>query len=130
MPLTLARTLTAESGPVSFELRGHVPGKKNAWTRRKGGGMYLPAEIENEIASLTMQARGVWGANAPLDRAHVKAIFFLKDRRGDLDGKLVTILDCLVKARVIVNDSIAHLPSFEAKAVVTSLDERTEVTIT
>jgi Holliday junction resolvase RusA-like endonuclease len=111
-----------------LELRGSVPGKKNAYKRSFNGRMHVPAEIRAQLDALQLQAQAQWN-RPPMDDAHIKARFFVRNRKSDLDNKYVALQDVLVKAGVLVNDSIAHVRSFEASAVVTILDEYVQVTI-
>lgn len=126
--MTLPHRISAEQS-VKLKLCGSVPSKKNTWARARNGGMYLPKEVRAQIDALQLQAQAQWGGRNSVSDAHVKARFFVKDRRSDLDNKFVCLMDVLVKAGVLVNDSIAHVRSFEASAVVTSLDERVEIEV-
>ncbi len=93
--------------------------------------MYIPTEVRAALNGLILQARSQWNPRQPLDHAYVKARFLVKDGRQDLDNKLTCILDVLVEAGVLINDSIAHLAGFEASAVLVGrkMDERTEIDV-
>jgi len=97
-------------------LRGHVPGKKNAWTRSAKGGMHLPAGVKAEIDGLILQAKSQ-RPERPINIATVSATFFVSNFKSDLDGKLTTLLDVLVKASVLRNDSMAHVQALKAYMV-------------
>ena len=113
-----------------FILRGHVPAKKNRWHRARAGGMYFDrAGIDEALNSLTLQARVNW-LGEPLSCPEVGLVFFVRDGKGDLDNKTSTVLDCLVKAGVLTNDSIAHLPGPLTARAQVDPDERTIVVLT
>lgn len=111
-----------------IRLRGHVPSKKNRWSRSAKGGMHIPKEIAAEIDGLILQAKSQW-KSSPLESAELRAGFVVRDGRSDLDNKVTAVQDILVKAGVLRNDSIAHLWSLNATAVIAPLMEES-VTIT
>jgi hypothetical protein len=96
--------------------QGHVPSKKNgkkAW----GGRVIIDPEIQAIVSGLNLQAQAMW-KRAPVERASLRAVFYVRDGRCDLDGKFTTIQDVLVQCRVIVNDSIARVPRTSQEAIV------------
>lgn len=107
---------------------GGMPEKKSHYRRRAGSGLYLPADIKAWINSAILQMRSQWPYH-PLEQAHLKMRFYVNNGRADLDAKVTTALDCLVKAGVIRNDSIAHLKHFEAEAILTARDDRCEIEV-
>ncbi len=123
-------------GPVDVTLTlwGHCPSKKNAWTRSGGESttMFLPPEVKNRIAVLTTQILFQWKYPAPVEHPDITMKFFVRDQRRDRDGILVTILDCLQAAGVLVNDNIAHSNGrlvLEPCKVVEESEERVEIRI-
>lgn len=96
--------------------RGHVPSKKNSKRAWKGRVMIDP-EIQVIVRGLEMQARFAW-KREPIERASIRAVFYVRDGCCDLDGKFTTLQDVLVKGGVIVNDSIARVPRTSQEAVV------------
>lgn len=98
------------SGPlsVSLVLWGHCPSKKNGWRSTGKGKLFIPAEMKAQIDILTTQALFQWRIGAPVQHPDVTARFFVSAARQDEDGMWTTILDCLQKAGVLVNDNIAH----------------------
>jgi hypothetical protein len=112
-------------------LAGHVPTKKNG-KRAWAGRVVIDPAVRGHIDALVYQARGIWRARPPIEKARmIRAIFGVRDGRGDLDGKWTTLLDCLVRARVIRNDSIARLPRHitEARIINPGNEEWVEVRI-
>ena len=96
---------------LSFTLYGHVPVKKNRWHRARNGGIYFDQKgIKEQIESLEWQLKAVRNKiSKPLTNVIMRAHFICRDNRGDLDGKLTTLLDCMVKMRLLQNDSLAHV---------------------
>lgn len=88
-------------------LYGHVPAKKNRW-RSRNGGVYIPSEVAEQVNSLTMQAEELWGDLPTLEHPELTVRFVVRNRKGDRDNKLTTVLDCLQGAKVIRNDNVAH----------------------
>lgn len=92
---------------IRLELRGPVPNKKNLWRQRKGGGLFLDAEIKAQIDSLILQATMKW-RRPPVEHPDIDVEFFVLDARSDRDNKLGCLLDVLQKANVLVNDNVKH----------------------
>jgi len=114
---------------MTLVLRGGVPSKKNSYRRSAGGGMHRPANVKALIDSLVLQARNQWQGKPPLEGALVRMGFVVKDGASDLDNKLTTMLDCLVTAGVLRNDSIKRVWCFSATAVINP-DAEESVTVT
>jgi Holliday junction resolvase RusA-like endonuclease len=91
-------------------LEGPIPSKKNMLRRSKNGGMFRNAEVSAKIDALTMQAAIQWGERGPLIRPSIQVLFRVIDKRSDIDNKMTTVLDCLVKAGVLENDNIKNGP--------------------
>jgi hypothetical protein len=99
-----------------LKFHGHVPSKKNgkhAW----GGRVIIDREIHEIVNGLKLQAQAMW-KRAPVERASLRAVFYVRNGKCDLDGKFTTIQDVLVQSDVIVNDSIARVPRTSQEAVV------------
>ena len=96
--------------------RGHVPSKKNgkkAWRGR----VIIDREIHEIVNGLKFQAQAMW-QQAPIERAAIRAVFYVRDGKCDLDGKFTTLQDVLVQSGVLRNDSIARVPRTSQEAVV------------
>ncbi len=94
--------------PFAIALLGHMPAKKNNWTPRKGGGIFLDKASQAEINGLIIQATSIarnWGVHK-LEHPRLRITFYVRDRRGDRDNKLSTLLDVLQKAGIIANDNV------------------------
>ncbi len=118
-------------GPVDVTLIlwGHCPSKKNLWAPSATGGMFLDPEVKNRIAVLTTQILFQW-KYPPVEHPDITMKFFVKDQRRDRDGILVTIMDCLQSAGVLVNDNCAHCNGrlvLEPCQIVEEPDERVEI---
>lgn len=122
--------------PVNAKLIlwGHCPSKKNLWERGASGVMFIPADAKKQIDVLTTQALFQWQhIGAPVEHPDVTVKFFVHARRQDKDGMWTTVLDCLQKAGVIVNDNIAHFNGREVHEpceIVDADDQRVEILIT
>lgn len=115
---------------VTLVLYGHCPSKKNAWERGGTGKMFIPKEVADQIAALTIQAVFQWPKLFPVEHPNVTVRFFVCAARQDEDGMWTTILDCLQKAGVILNDNIARFNGrkvHEPCEFVDAADERVEI---
>lgn len=120
-------------GPLSVTmvLHGHCPSKKNGW-RIAGGKMIIPTEMKAQIEVLTQQAMFAWRYPSPVEHPDVTVRFFVSAAREDEDGMWTTVLDCLQKAGVLMNDNIAHFNGrkvHEPCEFVAEADERVEILI-
>jgi Holliday junction resolvase RusA-like endonuclease len=111
-----------------LRLHGHCPTKKNNYRRSKHGGMYKPKEINALLGPLQLQIQAAWKL-PPLNTAKLDMTFYVRDGRSDLDGKQTSIIDLLVNAGVIVNDSIAHIQHIAAHAAITGGEESVEIRV-
>jgi Holliday junction resolvase RusA-like endonuclease len=88
--------------------------KKNRIRAGKGGGHY-PKEVKATLENLTLQARAQWGPRKPVASPSMEIFLYIKNKRKDRDGIWQTILDCLVAARVLFDDSLEWLNGQEVK---------------
>lgn len=99
-------------------LQGSVPSKKNRrHVCRRGGVYYDEPGTQSEMDFLVFQARRQWQGHPIKHHASVRAIFHVTNRRGDLDNKLGTLLDCLVTSGVLHDDNIMHLVEISASVL-------------
>lgn len=115
---------------VTLVLYGHCPSKKNCWRRSEGGGMFIPEEEKSQINILTTQALLQWGRRDPVEHPDVTVKFFVAAKRQDEDGMWTTVLDCLQKAGVLVNDNLAKFNGrkvHEPAEFVSEQKERVEI---
>lgn len=125
---------TPIEGPLSvlLTLYGHCPSKKNLWQRGTAGKMFLDADTRKQIDTLTLQAQFGWKFGGPVEHPELTIQFFVCGAKRDRDGMLVTVLDCLQSAGVIVNDNLAHCNSrliLEPAVFVSEADERVEILV-
>jgi hypothetical protein len=103
----MSRPTEIRDGRWSLVLFGKVPSKKNSRGMGKGR-VFVKDEDKAVIDSLIWQARTIW-SGAPAIKPSIEACFVVRDGRSDMDNKWTTVQDCLVKAGVLKNDSIAQL---------------------
>ena len=114
-------------------LNGPVPGKKNGWHPRPGGGVRLDKSMQSQIDSLITQATYTWRLKlnrGPLEHPDMRVTFHVRNQRSDRDNKLSTILDVLQKAGVLRNDSIRRFNGvLTLLPAIVDKDERTVIEI-
>lgn len=69
--------------------------------------MYLNAEVKAQLDSLSWQAL-TQRPRHPFVHPNLEVEFYVSSQRGDRDGKLAALLDCLQQAEVIKNDNIKN----------------------
>lgn len=101
--------MSLAANQIRLVLRGSVPSKKNALRRRssssKGVGYHYDETVKAQMDALVTQARIQWGARRETANPRILITFFVANRRQDRDGMFTTILDALVKARVLHDDN-------------------------
>lgn len=92
---------------ATIEVAGNIPSKKNTY-KAGGGRIYIPDEVKQKINGLTWQISRQWKGKPKL--RHPNMVFRLFGGRSnqDRDNQVQTILDCMVKAGVLVNDDIGN----------------------
>jgi Holliday junction resolvase RusA-like endonuclease len=111
-------------------IEGPVPTKKNNLRRSKNGGMFIDRRSADAIAPLLMQAKAKWAGKATLDRvSSIRAAFYVKTRRQDLDGMYTTLQDVLVKAGVLRNDNLTVITDVQMAAYVTAKHDTERVIV-
>jgi Holliday junction resolvase RusA-like endonuclease len=115
---------------ATLVLKGHCPSKKNLWKRGKGGRTYIDHETAAIIAVLTAQAKAQW-KREPVTHPNILVQFYVRDKRRDRDNMLTTLLDCLCKAGVLVNDNMAQCNGLlVVYPALVDKNERAEVCVT
>ena len=99
---------TSPIGKWRLVLDGRVPSKKNCLRPSRYGGLHQDPVAKQCIESLVLQASSQW-IEEPLVQPTMVVRFFVPDARSDLDNKLVTTIDVLVKAGVLKNDNMNNL---------------------
>lgn len=98
-----------DTAPITLILRGELPNKKDRLMPRagKGKGMMYDREVKALMDALVTQARIQWGPRKTLPKfAEMVFRMSLKHARRDRDGIYATVLDALVTARVLENDTV------------------------
>ena len=94
--------------PIQLVITGPFPSKKNQLMPRRGRGrglMYDP-KVKTAIERMELEVRAQWGSRDPVRNPAMFFQFFVASVLKDRDGLLTTVLDVLVKARVLENDNI------------------------
>lgn len=95
-----------------LRIRGSVPNKKDRLRPgRPGQKMHYDRGDSAAMAAIVHQMRstyGQWRPHYPPEHSDISVRLFVRNRRGDRDGKLAVLLDCMVQAGVLRNDSIAR----------------------
>lgn len=143
MARTAVRLIAAKPKPVEgpLEVRmtlwGHCPSKKSQYRVSGSGRLILDADTRRCMDTLTTQALFQWTAalrprSGPVEHPEVTTTFYVAYKRQDEDGMTATLMDCLQKSGVIVNDNIAHFNGrkiHEPCEFVELKDERVEILV-
>ena len=92
---------------LEIKILGKTPSKKNQLVRRKDGKGYFNPKGK-EIADIVSQIKKQVGDIIPFDKPMVSMLFVCSRANTDIDNKATTIMDCLVKAGVLINDNLKH----------------------
>lgn len=65
-------------------------------------------QTAGELLALETYARIRWGPRPPLTHPDISVTFYCVNAAQDRDGMLTTVLDVLVKARVLTDDNMRH----------------------
>lgn len=92
---------------IEIIIKGNICSKKNllrfnANTKRP----YYDKETRANIDGITNQIIDQWGLRPPLYSPSIAFVFYVQSGNSDRDNKTTTILDCLVAAGVLKDDSI------------------------
>ncbi len=130
----VARAQEAAARTITILLRGDLPAKKNRIKAVRGRVGHYDSKTAATIQNLILQARTQWGARESVpQRTDLKIILWLANWRKDRDGIITTLLDVLVQARVIADDSCNGLNGWMVVAPALKCDlrdERAEITLT
>lgn len=101
---------------VELKLAGNIPAKKNSRINR-GDGMSFPSrDFENwqktALQNVRLQTRTTFDSPVSLECI----IYFATDARADLDNRVTSILDMLVKAGVLLDDKWQQVPIMTVQA--------------
>lgn len=91
---------------VRLDIEGAIPSKKNN-RAAKGARAHYDPETRAAIDAIIWQLKAQWG-NRRISVESPELRFYLKlaNRKQDRDGCITTLLDCLVKAGVLFDDSV------------------------
>jgi Holliday junction resolvase RusA-like endonuclease len=97
---------------LRFTISGKIPSKKDQLKPRgrgiHGKGFYNPQT--GRIRAIEQEIVYQLGNYEPIDKPTITMDFICSSGRSDLDNKVTTILDCMVKSGILVNDNLEHLP--------------------
>ena len=92
---------------ISISITGKIPSKKNNW--KLGNGRIIQYKSE-EIGIIKTELAYRWkGAYIEKDPVFVGLSVFQKHKRGDLDNKVTTILDCLQGVAYKNDSQVKHI---------------------
>jgi hypothetical protein len=91
---------------VELVIPGWVPSKKNLLKVTKAGHGYYDPEVKARLVEMEDEVRAQWAGREPLVHPAIGMWFALASSRSDRDNKFTTVLDCLVKGGVLVDDCI------------------------
>ncbi len=101
---------------VELKLAGNIPAKKNSRINRSDGMSFPSRDFENwqetAIANVRLQTRTRFINPVSME----VIIYFGSDTRADLDNRVTSILDMLVKAMVLLDDKWQNVPSIVLQA--------------
>lgn len=89
----------------NLTLLGHVPSKKNRYRANGKGGLFIDKRIAAQLVPLQLQAQGAW-KHGPLKNPGITVTFHTSNDAQDRDGMLVSLMDLLQDAGVLINDNI------------------------
>lgn len=93
----------------TLKLVGPVPSKKNNLAPRgPKGRLGVSRHIQSQLDALVMQAMMQWGRKAPLEHPSMDFRIHCLSGQQDRDNIVTSLLDCLKKAGVILDDSTAR----------------------
>lgn len=101
---------------VELKLAGNIPAKKNSRINR-GDGMSFPSRAfedwqKTAVANVRLQTRASFESPVSME----VIIYFATDARADLDNRVTSILDMLVKAGVLLDDKWQQVPIMKIQA--------------
>lgn len=116
---------------VRLTIFADFPSKKN---RRMGTGArsHYSTDVKATLQTIETQARAAWGYRKPVIHPDIEVSMFIANFSKDADGIYTGLLDCLKKARVIVDDSLRYLNGtyLQHPAVqVSAREERIEIVL-
>lgn len=116
---------------VRFKIFADFPSKKNGRAGTGSRSHYSP-EVRATLETIELQARSIWGCRKPIVSPDIEVTMYIANFSKDADGLWTATLDCLKKARVIVDDSLRYLNGtfLQHPAVqVSPRDERIEIVL-
>lgn len=101
---------------VELKLAGNIPAKKNSRINR-GDGMSFPSRAfanwqDTAIGNVRLQTRARFINPVSLE----VIVYFATDARADLDNRVTSLLDMLVKAGVLLDDKWQQVPIMTVQA--------------
>lgn len=101
---------------IELKFAGNIPAKKNSRINRRDGMSFPSREFEawqsTAIQNVRIQTRAKFTAPVSLECI----IYFGTDARADLDNRVTSLLDMLVKAGVLLDDKWQQVPAIHVQA--------------
>lgn len=89
-------------------IEGPFPSKKNEYGRTAKGQVYIPNDMKVRLYLMERDIRRQWGMRPPVLHPDMAWEGRVRHRRSDRDNIKTTVMDCLVRCGVLVDDDIAH----------------------
>jgi len=108
-----------EKVQYQLEIKGPISSKKNKLQPRhgKGKGLRYRDGIKEEIDGIVLQMQSQYKGPRPITEP-VKVMLYIgcpDPGRTDGDGILTNVLDCLKKAKIVVDDNMLRVPFASAR---------------
>jgi Holliday junction resolvase RusA-like endonuclease len=100
---------------VELKFAGNIPAKKNSRINR-GDGMSFPSRDFEKWQKLLCKTSACKQSVEFVDPLSMELLFTLARSRADLDNRLTSILDMLVKCHVLPDDNWENVPAIALQA--------------
>jgi Holliday junction resolvase RusA-like endonuclease len=94
----------------------NLPPKGKARPRVTHNGTYMPPEYQRWMSAAVLQLRKQWDQRPTLDTVDCLTVYLWgREKRGDVDNLAGSVLDALVKAKVLANDGVRNVPALHVE---------------
>ncbi len=96
-------------------LNGRIPSKKNEYAVGNKS-FYIPEALKNRLDEIDRDMRKQWGMRLPLKHPRAIFRFFIGADNKDRDNMETTLLDCMVRSCILVDDNVKSNNNWSTKA--------------